>query len=99
MCGTSWRAAGGLEALLRRELRAGVEAGGEAGPIYSAGLIGFAATLPFFVLPGVYVGPAAQVLGGVDLGWLVGLLVSGAVYAGLSRSIDPAREALAIGNS
>jgi NCS1 family nucleobase:cation symporter-1 len=50
------------------------------------------------VLPGVYVGPAARALGGVDVGWLVGLLVSGSVYAWLSRSIDPAREALAIGN-
>jgi NCS1 family nucleobase:cation symporter-1 len=64
----------------------------------AAYVIGFAATLPFFVLPGVYVGPAAQALGGVDVGWLVGLLVSGSVYAWLSRSIDPAREALAIGN-
>ena len=61
-------------------------------------VIGFAATLPFFVLPGVYVGTAAQALGGVDVGWLVGLLVSGSVYAWLSRSIDPAREALAVGN-
>ena len=64
----------------------------------AAYVIGFAATLPFFVLPGVYVGPAAQALGGVDVGWLVGLLVSGSVYALLSRSIDPAREALAIGS-
>ena len=47
----------------------------------AAYVIGFAATLPFFVLPGVYVGPAAQALGGVDVGWLVGLLVSGSVYA------------------
>jgi nucleobase:cation symporter-1, NCS1 family len=61
-------------------------------------VIGFAATLPFFVLPGVYVGPAAQALGGVDVGWLVGLLVSGSAYAWLSRFIDPAREALAVGN-
>ena len=60
-------------------------------------VIGFAATLPFFVLPGVYVGAAAQALGGVDVGWLVGLLVSGSVYAWLSRSVDPAREALAVG--
>ena len=64
----------------------------------TAYVIGFGATLPFFVLPGVYVGPAAQALGGVDVGWLVGLLVSGFVYAWLSRSIDPAREALAVGN-
>jgi nucleobase:cation symporter-1, NCS1 family len=58
-------------------------------------VVGFAATLPFFVLPDIYVGPAARALGGVDLGWLVGLLVSGAVYALLSRSLDPAREAVA----
>jgi NCS1 family nucleobase:cation symporter-1 len=64
----------------------------------AAYVIGFAATLPFFVLPGVYVGPAAQALGGVDVGWLVGLLVSGLLYAWLSRAIDPAREALALGN-
>jgi nucleobase:cation symporter-1, NCS1 family len=60
----------------------------------SAYVIGFAATVPFFVLPEVYVGPAARALGGVDVGWLVGLLVSGAVYAVMSRSVDPAREAL-----
>jgi purine-cytosine permease-like protein len=64
----------------------------------TAYVIGFGATLPFFVLPGVYVGPAAQGLGGVDVGWLVGLLVSGFVYGWLSRSIDPTREALAVGN-
>jgi purine-cytosine permease-like protein len=60
----------------------------------SAYVIGFAATVPFFVLPEVYVGPAARALGGVDVGWLVGLLVSGVIYAVLSRSVDPAREAL-----
>ena len=60
----------------------------------SAYVIGFAATVPFFVLPEVYVGPAARALGGVDVGWLVGLLVSGAVYAVMSRSVDPAREAI-----
>jgi purine-cytosine permease-like protein len=60
----------------------------------SAYVIGFAATVPFFVLPEVYVGPAARALGGVDIGWLVGLLVSGVVYTALSRSVDPTREAL-----
>jgi NCS1 family nucleobase:cation symporter-1 len=60
---------------------------------------GFAAALPFFVLPDVYMGPAARSLGGVDLGWLVGLAVSGAVYLWLSRSFDPAREARAIRES
>ena len=35
----------------------------------AAYLIGFVATLPFFVLPDVYTGPAARALGGVDVGW------------------------------
>lgn len=62
-------------------------------------LAGFAATLPFFVLPGIYTGPGARALGGVDLGWLVGLLVAGAVYLCLSRSFDPSRESQAISQS
>lgn len=60
---------------------------------------GFAATLPFLVLPAVYMGPAARALGGLDLGWLVGLLVSGAVYLGLARSFDATSEAAAIRES
>ena len=44
-------------------------------------------------------GPAAYVLGGIDLGWLVGLLVSGALYLWLSRSAAPARQAQAIRES
>jgi nucleobase:cation symporter-1, NCS1 family len=60
---------------------------------------GFAAALPFFVLPDIYMGPAARVLGGIDLGWLVGLAVSGGVYLWLSRSFDAAREAPAISDS
>jgi purine-cytosine permease-like protein len=49
--------------------------------------IGFAATLPFFVLPDIYVGPAARALGGIDVGWLVGLLVPAAVYRALCRQL------------
>jgi cytosine/uracil/thiamine/allantoin permease len=45
------------------------------------------------------VGPAAHVLGGIDIGWLVGLLVAGAVYAWLCRSFDGANEAHAIAES
>jgi purine-cytosine permease-like protein len=58
--------------------------------------VGFAATLPFLVLPGRYSGPAARALGGVDIGWLVGLVISGAVYLLLCRSLDRAAEAGAI---
>jgi len=65
----------------------------------AAYIVGFTATLPFFVLPNIYTGPAARLLGGVDLGWLVGLIVSGAVYLWLSRSFDAASEAPAIADS
>jgi nucleobase:cation symporter-1, NCS1 family len=61
--------------------------------------IGFVATLPFFVLPDVYTGPAARALGGVDIGWLVGLIVSGAIYFLLCRSLDVSRESAAIAAS
>jgi purine-cytosine permease-like protein len=61
--------------------------------------VGLAATLPFFVLPDVYTGPAARALGGIDVGWLVGLAVAAAVYLLLARSYDPAREAAAIRES
>ena len=61
--------------------------------------IGFAAMLPFFVLPELYMGPAARALGGVDIGWLVGLVVSAAAYLWLARSFDPAAESAAISES
>ncbi len=61
--------------------------------------VGFASTMPFLVLPNYYMGPAARALGGVDIGWLVGLVVSAAVYLWLSRSFDPARESAAIAAS
>lgn len=62
-------------------------------------LLGIVATLPFFVLPNVYIGPAARALGGVDLGWLVGLIVAGASYLLLCRSYDAATERAAIADS
>ncbi len=61
--------------------------------------IGFAATIPFGVLPGLYVGPAARALGGIDVGWLVGLIVSGAMYLWFCRSLDLSREESAIRES
>jgi purine-cytosine permease-like protein len=62
-------------------------------------VVGFAATVPFFVLPEVYTGPVAKLLGGVDIGWLVGLLVAGLVYYVQSRSLDLKREEPAIAAS
>jgi hypothetical protein len=40
----------------------------------------------------VFVGPLARMLEGVDIAWLVGLVVSGLTYYLLSRSIDLAAE-------
>jgi purine-cytosine permease-like protein len=61
--------------------------------------IGFASTMPFFVLPNYYIGPAARALDGIDIGWLVGLIVSATVYLLLSRSFNSAREAAAVAES
>lgn len=62
-------------------------------------LLGCLAALPFFVVPDVYTGPAARALGGVDVGWLVGLLVSGGLYFALSRSFHLQHETGAIAES
>ncbi|AUA56162.1 NCS1 nucleoside transporter family [Achromobacter spanius] len=70
----------------------------------AAYLVGFAAMIPFFNIVDaasqqpIFVGWAAQRLDGVDLAWLVGLAVSGAVYAVLARSLDLAAEDHAIQN-
>jgi purine-cytosine permease-like protein len=56
---------------------------------------GFAASIPFFVVPNLYTGPAAARLGGVDVGWLVSLLAASGAYLWLSRRFDPAAEAVA----
>jgi NCS1 family nucleobase:cation symporter-1 len=63
--------------------------------------LGFAAEIPFMVLPPIaglsYTGPfPAHVSNGVDYSWLVGLVVSGVVYWVLSRSLDLTREQAAI---
>jgi purine-cytosine permease-like protein len=58
--------------------------------------VGFLASLPFFVVPNVFTGPLAARLGGVDIGWLVGLMASGGAYLLVSRGFDPATEAEAI---
>jgi purine-cytosine permease-like protein len=65
---------------------------------------GFAAEIPFMVLPPIgsihYTGYfPSHVTDGVDYSWLVGLLVSGLVYLVLSRSLDLAAEQAAISAS
>ena len=49
---------------------------------------GFLIGVPFFSLPGVFVGPFAEKLGGADLAWLPELLVSGALYYLFMRRRD-----------
>jgi nucleobase:cation symporter-1, NCS1 family len=60
-------------------------------------LIGFAASLPFIVIPDFAMGPVARALGGIDVGWLVGLSSAAGAYLFLTRRHDPGaeREALA----
>jgi purine-cytosine permease-like protein len=61
--------------------------------------IGFVAAIPFFVLPDIYTAPAARALGGVDIGWLVGLIAAGGSYWLLCRSLDVSGEDAAIRES
>jgi purine-cytosine permease-like protein len=42
--------------------------------------VGFAASIPFFVVPGVYTGPLAARLAGCDIGWLVSLVATSVAY-------------------
>jgi purine-cytosine permease-like protein len=55
-------------------------------------LIGFAASVPFFDLSGVYEGPVAHALGDVDISWAPGLLVAGVAYYLLTRNLNLAAE-------
>src|SRR5215469_8424515 len=70
----------------------------------TAYFIGFAAEIPFMVLPPIaglsYTGWIPNhVTNGVDYSWVVGLLVSGLVYFVLSRSLDLRAEQAAIAAS
>jgi purine-cytosine permease-like protein len=58
----------------------------------AAYLIGFAASVPFFDLAGVYEGPIAHALGDVDISWAPGLAVAGMVYYIFTRSLNLAAE-------
>jgi nucleobase:cation symporter-1, NCS1 family len=62
---------------------------------------GVIAEIPFMVLgsPFNYTGPAASALSGVDISWAVGLVIAGATYLILARSIDLDAEKAAIAAS
>jgi nucleobase:cation symporter-1, NCS1 family len=61
--------------------------------------IGLAAEIPFMVLPDLgrwhYTGPVAQLLGGLDIAWLVGLAAAALAYLVLARSLDRTAESAA----
>jgi NCS1 family nucleobase:cation symporter-1 len=65
--------------------------------------VGFVAEIPFMVLPDLggwsYTGPMAKALDGVDIAWIVGLIVSGGVYWWQTRSLDTERELRAVADS
>jgi len=42
--------------------------------------VGFTVSIPFFVVPNVYTGPAARLMGGVDIGWLISAVAASATY-------------------
>ncbi len=54
--------------------------------------LGLLVSVPFWVVGTFWVGPVADRLGGIDIGWLVGLIVSGVLYGLLSINHRPARE-------
>ena len=55
--------------------------------------IGFVASVPFFVVPGVYTGPLAAQLGGCDVGWLVSLTATSVAYLAVSLRFPAANPA------
>jgi NCS1 nucleoside transporter family len=57
-------------------------------------VIGILVQLPFVVSP-VYTGPAARAMGGLDLSWIVGLVVTGPVYYWLAGRSQARRAATA----
>ncbi|MBI0330077.1 purine-cytosine permease family protein [Burkholderia plantarii] len=61
--------------------------------------IGLLASVPFFVLPGVYTGGLAACLGGVDVAWAVGLAVATLAYLLPWRGVTARDEAAAIDES
>ncbi|MFI8962007.1 purine-cytosine permease family protein [Streptomyces sp. NPDC053493] len=55
-------------------------------------LIGLACMAPFMVITGLFVGPVAKLLGGVDCSVFVGLPVAGGLYRAFAGSLDLATE-------
>jgi NCS1 family nucleobase:cation symporter-1 len=58
--------------------------------------LGIAVEIPLMAIPNVYQSPGATSLDGVDISWIVGLVVAGAAYLFSTRHLDHQREARAI---
>jgi purine-cytosine permease-like protein len=54
--------------------------------------VGFVVMIPFFSI-GFFVGPIAQLMGGADFSFAIGLVVSGGLYLLFSRSLNHKAEA------
>jgi nucleobase:cation symporter-1, NCS1 family len=62
------------------------------GPAVECYVIGILVQLPFVASP-LYTGPAARAMGGVDLSWIVGLMVTGPIYYWLAGRAQARQEA------
>ena len=65
----------------------------------SAYLIGIAVEVPFMFITNVYESPGASWLHGVDISWIVGLLIAGGTYFVSTRHLDRSREEIAVARS
>jgi purine-cytosine permease-like protein len=65
----------------------------------TAYLVAIAVEIPFMYLPGFYESWGATHLQGIDISWILGLIVGGALYAVLIRGHDRGPEQLAIQRS
>ena len=62
-------------------------------------VLGWIVIVPFASLPGIYVGPIAKKMHGIDIAWLISLATAGLVYYLASLSFSPEREQAAIAAS
>jgi purine-cytosine permease-like protein len=65
----------------------------------SAYFIGIAVEVPFMFITNVYESPGASWLHGVDISWIVGLLIAGGTYFVSTRHLDRSREEVAVARS
>jgi purine-cytosine permease-like protein len=61
-------------------------------PGITAYLVGFVVMIPFFAAGKLFVGPAAEAMGGADISLFIGLPVSAVIYWALTRRLDTAAE-------